>query len=424
MHIRIGGKRRPLRRMAAFSSLIVAAALAVGVSTAASAGTAKISGTIRFSMLNYDPGVQAWVNTTIKAFEKLHPGVTVDVTLPPTNSYQDLLTTQVKGGNPPDIAAVATAWVPAYANAGALVPWTKYLGASTLGKFNQSLLKGAKYKGALYALPYLATARGLFYNETEFAKAGIAKAPSTWDQLVADAKKLQSSGAAKYGFALQGEGVEDFAAWFPYVYWSYGGKFTTATGKRIFSTTACVKGLSILNTMVNKAKIVEPNVTSNDLPQQMNLFTSGDAAMTITGPWLVGTLQKSAPSLKYGVAPIPAGATRTTLDVQDAFILFKKGKNPSAAAEFARYLFSPKVANSLVKGRGMLPVLKAGANAPRYKQPALHEFVKLLPTGTFVPQDPNWSKVSDQGGRAMQSMYVNGTSPAATCNTIRKSWLG
>lgn len=78
--------------------------------------------------------------------------------------------------------------------------------------------------------------------------------------------------------------------------------------------------------------------TSDDFPHQDGLFTSGQAAMTITGPWLVA----SSKSLSFGVAPIPAGTTASTLGVADAWATFRGAKaSPAAISSVLTYLMSP-----------------------------------------------------------------------------------
>lgn len=139
--------------------------------------------------------------------------------------------------------------------------------------------------------------------------------------------------------------------------------------------------------------------------------------MTITGPWLIGMLESEAPDIDFAVAPLPKGTTSSTLNVQDAYVLFEGG-NTAAAAEFARFLFDPEIADQFVEEQGMLPVLTEGFNAPRYQEGPLKAFVEMLPTGKFVPNDPNWLTLSDVGGRELQAMYTDGKTPEAVCAAI------
>lgn len=369
---------------------------------------ARISGTVRWTMLDYDRGVEPWAERVAKAFEKRHPGVDVKLTLPPVNAYQQLLTTQVRGKNPPDLAGVPSAWIPAFADADVLEPWQRRLDGAFLDRFDRTLLDGGKVDGELVALPYLSTSRALFWN-----KRALDRAPASWSDLIAAAEGAK----AEHGFALQGTGNETFAAWFPYVYWSFGGQLADADGKLTIDARACQQGVSVLGQLVGR-KLTQPNVTASDVDEQLTAFTDGKAAMTISGPWLVGTLATDAKGLDYGVAPIPAGSTSTTLDVADAYVLFRDGGNADAAAELARFLYEPENADEFVSGRGMLPVLEEGFDAPRYRREPLKTFVELVRRGRFVPMDAGWLKLIDSGTRALQAMYVDGKSPEETCDAI------
>lgn len=375
--------------------------------------TSELSGTVRWTMLNYDDGVQAWVDDIVTRFEEMHPGVTVEATLPATNQYQDLITTQVQGGNPPDLAALATAWVPAFANAGELALWDEQVSAELLDRFDPTLLAGAQFNGEQVALPYLSTARALYYNQAALDAVG-ADVPTTWDELIDTATKISDDDTVDYGFAFQGAGVEAFAAWFPYTYWAAGGEFTT-DGSLSVDPQACLTAVTTLNDLVTSGA-TQPDVTSFDLPEQMGLFTSGEAAMTITGPWMIPAIEDDLP---FGVAPIPAGpGGQATLGVQDAFVLFKNGGNTEAAVALAEFIYEADNADTLVEGRGMLPVLTEGFDAPRYQEDPLKTFVEMLPSAKFAPQSDEWTALMDIGTQALQDMYVSGTSPEDTCNAI------
>jgi multiple sugar transport system substrate-binding protein len=367
-------------------------------------------------VLGYDTGVQAWANQTMKGFNASHPGTKLQITVVPPDNLEQVLTTRVQGGDPPDISSMATAWVPSFAKADALQDVRKIMPASFLSKFNQNLLSGSNYQGQLSSLPYGSSARALFYNKDEFTKAGITSPPQTWAELAQDAAKIKSTHAAKYAFALQGTGAEVFSAWFPYFYWSYGGSFGTGSSLQV-QNGACVTGLTQLNNLVNVAKVTEPNPTSFDTTEQLGAFTSGDAAMTITGPWLVGMARDK---VKFGVAGIPAGTSSATLGVTDGWAVFKGSKASSKQiSQVLQYLLSPSVENPFLVGRGFLPVIQSSFSLSSFSTEDMKPFVSLLSSARFVPQNAQWSSFINEGGKALQGMYVNGTSPKSVCSTIQ-----
>ena len=61
--------------------------------------------------------------------------------------------------------------------------------------------------GKQYGLPVAASVRALFYNKDIFARAGIAAPPATWDDLIADAKRVKALNEPNlFGFGMQGKG--------------------------------------------------------------------------------------------------------------------------------------------------------------------------------------------------------------------------
>jgi multiple sugar transport system substrate-binding protein len=376
---------------------------------------AASSTTVHVDVLGYDTGVQSWANKTMKGFDASHQNLSLQITVVAPDQLDQLLTTQVEGGDPPDISSMATAWMPAFVQANALVNLRKALPASFLGSFNKTLLSGQVYNGVLGTLPYASSARALFWNKSAFAKAGISSPPATWPQLVSDAAKIQSSHAATYGFALQGTGSETFAAWFSYLYWSYGGDFGSGSNLHI-QNAACVSGLTQLNNLVNVKKATEPNPTTYNINQQEDAFDSGRAAMTITGPWLA-PLSKG--HVNFGVAPIPAGTTSTTLGVADGWAVFSKAKATGAdISSVLKYLMSPPVENPFIVGRGFLPTIQSSFSLPAFTGPTVGPFVKLLSKAKFSPLSPKWTTLNDQGAKDLQGLYVNGSSPTQVCSAL------
>jgi multiple sugar transport system substrate-binding protein len=398
---------------AALAGVGVAGVSTAGALTARSASAA--TSTVTLDVFGYDNGVPAWAASTMKSFDSTHPTLKLDITVVPTTSLEQVLTTSVQGGDPPDISSMPTAWVPQFATADALTNLRTVLPAPFLKSFNTNLLNGSVYHGQLAALPYGSSTRALFYNKKEFAAAGIMAPPKTWPQLISDAATIESKKAAKYGFSLQGTGNETFAAWFPYFYWSYGGSFGSGATLHV-QTQACVSALGQLNDMVNVAKVTEPNPTSDDFPQQDGLFTSGQAAMTITGPWLI----PSAKGLSFGVAPIPAGTTASTLGVTDGWAVFKKAKATSAQiSTVLTYLMSSANEIPFLVGRGFLPVIQSQFANSAFTTGVVKPFVTALATAKFAPLSPQWTILADQGAKVLQTLYVNGASPQTVCTGLQ-----
>jgi multiple sugar transport system substrate-binding protein len=391
---------------------------APGGSTAAGSGTDTLSGTLRVDFLAYDAKMQPWVDEMKKEFNAIHPNVNLTLEIPNLDQYRDSLTTQAQGGNPPDVAQVATSWMPALADAGVLEPWdTAGYSADLLGQMDPTLRDGAKYNGQLYGLSYGASARAVFYNSDEYTKAGISAPPTTWDEFLSDMQKIKSTGAAQVPFVYEGKGQEAMAAWFPYVYFSYGGSFTDSSGKLAIDKNICVQALTVYDTM-NKDGLFEPNVTASDINVQQKDLTSGTASTTITGPWGIGWYTADKSTQKYSSYAIPKGTTQATVGVTDAFALFKSTKNQAAALAFTEFLMDPARNLQFVKDRGFLPIYTSQFSLPDFQNGPIKAFTDALTTAKFIPLNSNWTQFDKIGTNAITAMYLNKTGPDTACQAM------
>ncbi|MFO1540318.1 MAG: ABC transporter substrate-binding protein, partial [Chloroflexota bacterium] len=208
--------------------------LAVVGATAAIAGSAiaggaalaqdELSGKLRVNFIAYDAKMQPWLDQMKADFNALHPNVELILEMPNLDTYRDSLTTQASGGAPPDVAQIATSWLPPLADAGVLLDWEEAgYSPDLLGRMDPALRDGARYEGGLTGLSYGASARAVFYNQALFEQAGIEAVPTTWDELLEAARKLKAAGV-EIPFYYEGKGQEAMAAWFNYPYFSYGGE--------------------------------------------------------------------------------------------------------------------------------------------------------------------------------------------------------
>src|SRR2546430_17724684 len=86
----------------------------------------------------------------------------------------------IQNNQPPDVLNLNS--FSSYARDGLLYPADDVLSPATKDDFLESFARGGQYKGTLYGLPILSSARAFFYNRDLFAKAGIAAPPKTWDE--------------------------------------------------------------------------------------------------------------------------------------------------------------------------------------------------------------------------------------------------
>src|SRR5919109_4354803 len=179
------------------AGLVLAAALTFAVSTA----SARTDGPTRATASKITVWLQVdaqtgWpdlVASTNQAFQKAHPGATVDVQYQTWPDHLGKFDATLAGGNTPDVIEMGNTEMTKYMAAGAFADLT-----ADKGKFPNSStwLKGltgsATYGGKLMGVPYYAGSRVVIYRTDYFKKAGITKTPTSLAQLQADGKKLMA----------------------------------------------------------------------------------------------------------------------------------------------------------------------------------------------------------------------------------------
>lgn len=390
-----------------------------GSASPSSSPTAEaLSGPLRVDFLAYDAKMQPWLDQVKTEFNALHPDVQLTLEIPNLDQYRDSLTTQAQGGNPPDVAQIATSWMPALADGGVLDDWAAAgYSPDLLGEMEPALRDGAKYQDTLYGLSYGASARAVFYDTEAFAEAGVTAPPATWDDFLAAMRAIKSSGAAKVPFFYEGKGQEAMAAWFPYVYFAYGGELTDASGKLAINMDACVKGLTVWDTM-NKEGLFQPNVTAGDFTGQSKAMTSGDAAATISGPWGVSWYTADQSTVKFSTFPIPAGTTQATVGVTDVYVLFKDGQNKDAAIAFTEFLMDLERNLQFVKDRGFLPIYSSQFALPDFQEGPLKAFTDALGGAKFIPLNAAWTQFDKVGTNAITAMFLDQSGPDKACQAM------
>ena len=366
--------------------------------------------TVRVTVAYYSAATGPYFEQMAKNFEKANPGTTIKIEVVNWDDLLQKLQTDIGGGTNPDISIIGTRWLLDFVKNDIAQPLGSYMTPAFKGRFLGTFLKPATINGQIYGLPIAASARALFYNKKMLTPAGFPNGPATWDDVVAASKKIKAAGG--YGFGLQGKAIETDVYWY-YALWSYGGDVVGPNGKAAFDSPAGIKALTLYKTMIDEG-LTEPAPTNYTREDVQNLFKQGRVGMMITAPFLIGQIAKEAPTLQYGIAPVPKGTTTSTYAVTDSVIMFKNSKVKQSAWKFLDYLFTKEPRVQFNKNEGFLPTTKAAAADPYFADDKrLQVFISLLPTAHFAPTITGWEDVAKAVSDAVQSVYLGKASPQA-----------
>jgi alpha-glucoside transport system substrate-binding protein len=145
-------------------------------------------------------------NAIISAFMQK---TNISVNVESTRDMNAVLTTRIKGNNPPDICEMpGISKFQELAAGGQLIQLDKFLDMNAIRKnYDQHWIDLASYNGKLYGVLPKANSKGtIWYNPSQFKSVG-GTIPQTWNDLLAISNKIAASG--KYPWAM---GVESSAS--------------------------------------------------------------------------------------------------------------------------------------------------------------------------------------------------------------------
>ncbi|MEI9423965.1 sugar ABC transporter substrate-binding protein [Mesorhizobium sp. Cs1299R1N1] len=395
------------------------AGLMAGMGMLAFAAQAE-AGEVRVTVAEYSAKTGPYFEQVKKEFEAKNPGITVKFEVVPWDVLLQKLTTDITAGTNADLSIIGTRWLIDFVQQDVAEPLDSYITPEFKGRFIDTFLSPSIMGGKTYGLPIAASARAMYYNKELFEKAGIAKPPASWTELQEDARKIKAQGA--FGFGLQGKEIETDVYYY-YAMWSQGTEILNKDGTSGLGTPGALEAAKLYKSMIDEG-LTEPGVTSNNREDVQNLFKQGKVGMMITAPFLSNQIKEEAPSLKYGVAAIPAGPTgaRGTYGVTDSMIMFKNSKNKDEAWKLMDFLFTTEQRAKFTQGEGFLPVNKEEAKMDYYVNNAdLAAFTALLPDARFAPVIPGWEEVAQITSDAMQKIYLGGDPEAGLKDAAAKA---
>src|SRR5690606_5011813 len=153
----------------------------------------------------WDVQRQELMDNIIADFQEEFPNITVNNVPQTWDRRDEVVTTALAGGDPPEVIMVSRQEIVKFADSGAIAPITSFVEEAglDLDRYYQSEIESMWWNDELYALP-MPTAGGetglYFYNEQLFEEAGLdpANPPETWaefDEATAALTQLADNGA-------------------------------------------------------------------------------------------------------------------------------------------------------------------------------------------------------------------------------------
>ncbi|WP_426515661.1 ABC transporter substrate-binding protein [Diaminobutyricibacter sp. McL0618] len=355
-------------------------------------------------------------------------GIKVNLEVIGWGDLQNNINNAVSSGSGPDVVNIGNTWAPYLAATKAFVPFegaaAKAIGGTE--KFIPTALATGGLAGqAPTSVPYIGLSYGLFYNKAMFAGAGL-KAPTTWEEMVADAQKLTKGGV--YGMGLEGGSYTENVHFAFITAEQNGGEWYDSSGKPTFTTDANVQGvLRYLNLMQDNKVVNKSNAEYSNGTEAMSDFAKGKVAMVVNQNNGSSTLTADGMTGdKYGVAAIPttSGGKNITSGIQGINLsIFKNSPNQAADLKFVNFMTSAYAQNAIGLPYATIPVVKGVAPSFSSDKDFESTFTKIYDTTSApYPLVASEGAFEQQVGTALNGLFATvATGGKVTSDDVKKA---
>jgi N,N'-diacetylchitobiose transport system substrate-binding protein len=380
------------------------------------------------------PSEVTWMNGVIAQFHKNYPAyknTKINVVwVPWTNNTTDWTNALASGKNAPDITELGNTETPTEATLGALANVSSYVNSwSNKSDVVSGMLANDTQNGSVYGVPWFGGVRGIWYRTDQFKAAGITSTPTTWAQLVTDAKKLVAKYPGAYGI---GAPTNDTNAIVSFI-WGAGGQVATYSGGKWtadLTSPASEAGIKFYADLyltnhlspskyVGQTELGNSGATSGGANED---FALGKLDMYIDGPWASAEFPANAvgksdwasfpiPS-ENGPSPAPAFAGGSDLGI------WATSKYKAADWALIQVMDSESNATSFANLQGFFPPFTSKLTGGAYSgSQVMSGFAKAATTTQISPLNAkNWATAdtTDQIIPTMMKALMRGANFQAT----------
>lgn len=306
------------RRLLRPFRLLLLLGLVAGLAAAATAvGGTKRAGTVDLSLQVWSYSIPT-IQSNIKRFETLYPGVKVSLSDTSWFDYHDVMATKFTGGNAPDVAYSSDHWLREWVAAKWIAPLDKTFPQFTKyqNEWAPYAREGMTLDGHLYGLPYYADLIDFLYNADQVKKAGFNGAPRTWDDVKKISLALKQKGIVQYPVNIP---LKKDDPWLIEIFYSMvygnGGHMFDKNDNPVFDKPGgpAEKTLQWLQDAMTKWKILNPAGPESAEPDVVKTMGAGRSAFTVLAKYNLAELNlgqhKEAGHFKLALMPGTAHST-------------------------------------------------------------------------------------------------------------------
>lgn len=291
---------------------------------------------------------EIWASV-IEKFNQENPNIEVEFLNVAWDSVVEKETAAFAAGSGPDIS-FQTEQFPLYAKNGYLLSMDDYVDDEKLAGYPASALEYCSYDGKLMGIPFVALNSVMFYNKDLFAEAGIDEVPTTWDELLEDAKLLTQDKDGdgetdQWGMMFE---MDDYWQPLSYIIQAGADQWNENLTNIGFNNEQGIQGLEFFNQLYNEEQVVLPLEKYTNKDEERSYFYNNQVAMMPQQIHYTNII-KEASDVNLGAFALPSGPAEDEAHAKWNFAnigmlsISSQTEYPDAAWKFVEFVTRPEI---------------------------------------------------------------------------------
>jgi multiple sugar transport system substrate-binding protein len=382
----------------------------------------------------------AEIDQIARDFEAQNPDIKVSMEYVGYDNVHDKIVTGMAAKPPAyDAAMLDVIWPDEFIKAGYLLDVSNRVTPQMKSDMFPASWNGVTRNGKVYGMPWLMDVKYFMYNKDMLQKAGISAPPTTWEELVTQAKTIKDKGIAEFPIIWSWPQKEGVVCDFTVLLFGNGGAFLDASGKPVFNDDKGVQVLTWMKKTIDDG-LTNPGSLSSDEPAVSADFLAGKSAFAVN--WLFqysdsNDASKSQIVGQAAFAPMPvyeagkaAGVKGASVDGSSAFAIMATTPYADQTWKFLSYLASNDV--QMKYSAEMLPVwqtdfqgdaLKTLEAATANNPVTVPAFLGQFPYAYERPTVAYYNEASAALQLAIQQALTGVMEPKAALDAAAAKWV-
>ncbi|XQY91598.1 ABC transporter substrate-binding protein [Metabacillus sp. HB246100] len=343
---------------------------------------------------------------------KEETGIAINVVDMPYDNLKETIVLDIQNkGGAYDLVMMDDPWMPEFGEGNMLVELDSYFEDGLDEDYIENGVALGKHPyntGKLIALPFIGNVQ-MFYYRSDLLDKYKLKAPTTWDDVVENAKEIVDKEPDTYGYAVRGQRGNPIVSDYLPLFWGYGGEVFNENMEAQVNSQA---GIEAMNTYLDLKELSPKGVETFDSDQIATSLTQGQIGMTIAWPSWVSQVDNAESSKVVGkieFSAIPGQDGNASAMIGNWMLgIPQSSKKVNAAVDFMKWVTSKEIQKEMAKQGGGAPTRESLYNDEELIKMYRHYPAQLeaLKNSVERPRTPKWSQIEDTWGMYLSQILV------------------